>query len=219
MNVSVVLADDHTLFSEGLSALLQLEGLDVAAICTDGDEALEAVERYSPDVLIIDQAMPGLTGLDVVEELHKRGSETREILLAASLPDEVLLAAMRLDVPGLLLKESAATDLVECIRKVVRGENSRDPEMVERALALALDAERLRTERQVHLTPRQKEILGLLSKGLPNKRIAHQLDVSEGTVKAHVHHLFRKLNVSSRVQLALRATEWSLGSEVSPGGE
>lgn len=217
MSVTVVLADDHRVFSEGLRALLQLEdGIDVVAICIDGAEALEAVEQYAPDVLVIDEAMPGLTGLSVLQALRDRGAETRGVLLTATLSDESLLAALQQEVPGIMLKETAATDLVECVRAVARGEKNRHPGMADRGLELALHLEQRHAEGAAHLTPRQEEVLGLVAEGLPNKRIANRLDVSEGTVKAHVHQLFKKLNVSNRVQLVLSARASQLASKAEP---
>ncbi len=205
MSITIVLADDHMIFSQGLQVLLTIEDdLEVLTICTDGAEALDAVAARAPDILVVDHAMPGMSGLAVLEELRDRGSDTRGILLTASLPDEALLEALRMGVPGILLKESAAVDLVECVRKVARGEHSRDPGMVERGLQLSLESQSSPPDAVVRLTPRQRSVLELVSRGMSNKGIAHELGVSEGTVKVHVHHLFKKMNVSNRVQLALR---------------
>lgn len=208
MSIRIVLADDHTLFAAGMAALLALEkDFEVEEICTSGSEALEAVQRLSPDVLIVDQMMGDLKGTDVAVRLRERGSETRLILLAATLNDQALMEAIRLDMPGILLKGTAAGSLVACIREVARGGRHREPALMERALELALALRNAPPDGAGHLTPREVEVLALVSQGLPNKQIAREVGVSEGTIKAHIHNLFHKLQVSSRTQLALKARE------------
>lgn len=206
MTLRLVLADDHAVVLQGLRALLSLEtDLEVVATCVDGREVVEAVQIHGPDVLVMDAVMPGVTGVQALELLDEAELRVPTVILSATLEDPMLLRCMELEVEGLVLKESAADTLVEAIRAASRGERSIPRLLSERAAALI---DRRAEMEEAALTPREKEIAGRAAAGLSNKRIAAELGLAEGTVKLHLHSAFKKLGVSNRVQLSLRAREY-----------
>ena len=209
MSIRVVLADDHMVFLQGLAALVAMEeGLEVIALCVNGEEALRVVGEQRPDVLVIDQSMPQVEGIDVVSRLRASGDTLPVIMLSASIDDDVLLAAVRLPAVSIVLKESAGRELIHAIHAAYRGERRMPPRLMERAFTLTSaghDPENPWPE----LTERERDVVEAVAAGMSNKRIATSLDISEGTVKQYLHVIFRKLDVSNRVQLTLLATERS----------
>jgi len=123
MAIRLVLADDHPLILTGLEYLFRPEeGFEVLASCTCGADALKAVRRHRPDVLVVDLRMPDMSGLDVLRELAREGLTTRSVLMAAAMYDGEILDSLRLEVGGLVLKEMPANSVVQCVRKVHAGE-------------------------------------------------------------------------------------------------
>ena len=207
MAIKVVLADDHTVVLEGLKALLDAQPeLQVVETCTDGAEVLAAVEEHHPDVLVLDQDMPELSGIDVTRRLRGGGSDVPILILSASIEDEVLIEAVTLDNVGLVLKESAGVELVEAIKVTYQGERSIPRGLLERALKLSV-AGPGPTDPWAALTAREREVVDAVALGLSNKRIAKALGLSEGTVKQYVYGIFQKLGVSNRVELTLMVKE------------
>ena len=211
MPIRLVLADDHPLILDALEQLFILErGFQVLAYCRDGAETLKAVYHYQPDVLILDIRMPGKDGLAVLREMKQEQCSTRVVLLAASLEEKELLEAVRLGVRGVVLKEMASHLLVQCVRKVHAGGHWVERHSVSRALETLLrhqDGARAVTGL---LTPRELEIVRLAARGLRNRGIADTLSISEGTVKLHLHHIFKKLPIDSRLALTLYAQDKGL---------
>lgn len=204
MSLRLVLADDHTVVLEGLHALLSLEeDMEVVALCTDGVEAVEAVQEHRPDVLVMDATMPRFSGVDALERLREDGEEVPVIILSATLDDSMLLRCVELGVEGLVLKESAAAGLVSAIRKVAAGERAIPPLLSQRVLDLLAPE----NGEEPVLTPREREIVVKVAEGSSNKRAAFELGIAEGTVKLHLHNAFKKLGVANRVQLSLLARE------------
>ncbi|MDP2956239.1 MAG: response regulator transcription factor [Longimicrobiales bacterium] len=207
MSIRLVLADDHSMVLQGLRALLSLEpDLEVVALCTDGREALEAASLHRPDVLVMDVAMPRCGGLEARARLREQGLSVATVMLSATMDDATLGRCMELGVEGLVLKESAASSLVDAIRAVARGERWIPPLLSGRALDLMA---RKAEEAKEGLTPREMEIVLLVAAGKSNKRAALELGIAESTVKLHLHNAFTKLGVASRVQLSLLARERS----------
>ena len=206
MPIRLVLADDHPIVLDGLEALFRLgHDFQVVARCTNGDDALIAVRRHRPDILVLDIHMPGKGGLAVLRALHEERLPTKVVLLAATLADAEVIEAMRHGARGMVLKERATQQLLQCLRKVHAGE-----QWVEKpAFGHALDTlmHRESGARDVHavLTPREVEMVRLVVSGLRNKDVAKRLAISEGTVKIHLHNIYEKLHVQSRVELVLRA--------------
>lgn len=211
MPISLVLADDHPIILDGLEMLFREEqDFQVLARCVNGEETLQAVRHHRPDILILDIRMPGKDGLAVLREIKKDGLPTRAVLLTVGLDEDDLLEAIRLGVRGVVLKEMAPQMLVQCVRKVQAGEQWLEKRSVGRALEKMLLREA--GERQVAgvLTPRELEIVRMVAAGLRNKEIADGLSISEGTVKIHLHHIYEKLHLAGRLELALYAQERGL---------
>ncbi|OGB88272.1 MAG: DNA-binding response regulator [candidate division NC10 bacterium RIFCSPLOWO2_12_FULL_66_18] len=211
MPISLVLADDHPIILDGLEMLFRAEqDFQVLARCVNGEETIQAVRQHRPDILILDIRMPGKDGLAVLREVKKDSLPTRAVLLTVGLDEDDLLEAIRLGVRGVVLKEMAPQMLVQCVRKVHAGEQWLEKRSVGRALEKMLLREA--GERQVAgvLTPRELEIVRMVAAGLRNKEIAESLSISEGTVKIHLHHIYEKLHLGGRLELALYAQERGL---------
>jgi len=206
MTIKLVLADDHPIVLTGLEQLLVAEAdLAVLASCTDGGQALEAVARHRPDILLIDLKMPHVDGLTVIRRLREEQATCRIVVLTAALDDQEVLEAMRLGVRGVVLKEMAVRLLVQCIRKVYAGGTWVEQRSMSRALERVLQHEDEMHVLSQLLTPRELELLRLAAVGLTNSEIAERLCISHGTVKVHLHRIYEKLQVKNRTALALFA--------------
>ena len=204
MPISLVVADDHPLILDGLRSLFRQEAdFDVVAECSNGAQALEAARRRQPDVLVLDLRMKEVDGLEVLRSIAKEALPTRVVVLTAALDEEQVVEAIRLGAKGIVLKEMAPRLLVQCIRKVHAGGEWLDIAPVGRALGESLSREA--DEQAVNLTDRELEVIRFVSKGLQNKDIASALGISEGTVKLHVHHIYAKLGLGNRIDLAVYA--------------
>jgi DNA-binding NarL/FixJ family response regulator len=209
--VRLILADDHPIVLQGLQRLFESqEGFDVVACCDTGDKALEAVRRLRPDVLLLDLRMPGLSGLEVLRALADERLECRPVLLTAAIRDDEVVEAVRLGAKGVVLKESSPETLIECVRRVVRGEQWIDRDTLSDALNLVLRRQSAAQEAARVLTPRELEIVRMVSQGLRNKSVAERLSITEGTVKIHLHNIYEKLGVDGRLELVLLAQEKGL---------
>ncbi len=206
MPISLVVADDHPLILDGLRSLFRQEAdFDVVAECSNGAQALEAASRHEPDVLVLDLRMKDVNGLDVLRSIAKEALPTRVVVLTAALDEDQVVEAIRLGAKGIVLKEMAPRLLVQCIREVHAGGEWLDIAPVGRALSHLLSREA--SEQALNLTDREREVIRFVSKGLQNKDIASELGISEGTVKIHVHHIYAKLGLSNRVELAVYARD------------
>jgi len=211
MPIRLALADDHPIILDGLEILFRMEkDMQVVARCVNGEEALQAVRQHRPDILILDIRMPGKDGLAVLREMKDEDLPTRVVLLTVALDEEETLEAFRLGVRGVVLKEMAPQMLVQCVRKVHAGEQWLERRSVGRALEKLLSREAGAREVAGVLTPREIEIVRMLAAGLRNKEIADKLSISEGTVKIHLHHIYEKLHLNGRLELALYAQDRGL---------
>jgi two-component system, NarL family, nitrate/nitrite response regulator NarL len=207
----LVLADDHRLVLEALEQLLRVEeDLDVVATCVDGREALVAVRRHRPDVLVLDLRMPQLDGLGVLRELAAQHDSTHVVVLTAGADEREVVEAIRLGARGVVLKEMPSRLLLQCLRKVHAGEQWLEKRAVTAALESLMRRERGTAEMRGLLTPRELSILRLLVNGLHNREVAEQLHIGEGTVKTHLHNMYRKLGVDGRLALVRVAREKGL---------
>jgi two-component system, NarL family, nitrate/nitrite response regulator NarL len=208
MRIQLVLADDHPIVLEGLSGLLALEpDMYVQARCRTGEEALRSVDAHRPDVLLLDIALPDMDGIEVLRRILARDLPTRVVLLTAAISDEQVLESIRLGVQGVLLKELASEYIVRCIRKVHGGGRWVETRSLGKALDRLVNQDNARQQIAAHLSVREREVMDLVITGLCNKEIATRLFISEGTVKIHLHHIFEKLNVRTRLQLAAYARD------------
>jgi DNA-binding NarL/FixJ family response regulator len=207
----LVLADDHRLVLEALVLLLgREEDLEVVATCVDGREALAAVRRHHPDILVLDLRMPHLDGLGVLRELASAGDRTQVVVLTAGADERELVEAIRLGARGVVLKEMPSRLLLQCLRKVHAGEQWLEMRSVAAALESLMRRDRGAAEMRGVLTPRELSILRLLAKGLRNREIGEQLHIGEGTVKTHLHNVYRKLKVGGRLALVRVARDKGL---------
>jgi DNA-binding NarL/FixJ family response regulator len=207
VTVRIILADDHRIILEGLEQLFRREkDFEVIGTATNGEDALAAVRAKKPDVLVLDINMPKGNGLWVLKSVHTEKLKTRVVLLTATLDDDEVLEAMQSGVSGLVLKEAAAVNLVDTVRRVQRGERALEPVLVSRALDRLSQREEAKKIVEV-LSKRETEIVKMVAAGLRNKEIALKLSIGEGTVKTHLHTIYEKLGVHGRVELAMYALE------------
>lgn len=211
MTIRIVIADDHPFILDGLDQLFRGEAdCEVVARALSGEDALHAVHRWRPDVLVLDVRMPHMDGIDVLRALHGRNLPTKVVLLTASLDDARLLEAFRLGAMGLVLKESAPRLLVQSVRQVAGGEQSWNGKAIAGALRLALQREQAAATMSSTLTPREIEVTRMIAAGLRNKEIAGRLDITEATVKFHLHSIYEKLRIDGRYALMSYARDHGL---------
>lgn len=197
MSIRVVLCDDHPIILDGLERLFATErDVEVVARCVNGQEAMVALLEHRPAVLVLDLRLPVMDGLAVLRWLREKRLDTRVVVLTAGLNERDIVEALRLGAAGVVLKESAPTELVDCLRAVARGEAWRRPAFLTEALARAEMA-----PDRVELTDREVEIVRLVGRGLRNKEIAQRLRITEGTVKVHLHRIYEKLAIDGRLAL------------------
>jgi DNA-binding NarL/FixJ family response regulator len=208
MPIRVVLVDDHQIVLHGLQQLFARQpDFEVLQCCPDGASAIEAVIESRPDVLVLDLRMPNQSGLDVLRALAARHVECRSVLLTAAVRDEEVMEAVKLGAMGLVLKESQPEVLIDCVRKVSRGEQWIERETVTRAFRNYVARQSSARDLPGALTPREIEIVRMVSQGLRNKAIGERLSISEGTVKVHLHNIYEKLGVDGRLELVLIAQQ------------
>ncbi len=233
--VELLVVDDHTLFRRGLVALLSQDGrFEVAGEAGDIGEALRCVERSKPDLILLDNHLPGVLGVDGIAALKDAAPGTRILMLTVSENEDDLSAALQAGADGYLLKTVELDSLSESIIKVLDGESVVSPEMMTklvaafRSRALPSATGETTANEEGHdaaapvpgtqddsaitlLSAREREVLARISRGDSNKVIARKLDIAETTVKIHVQHILRKLQLSSRVQAAVYAAAHDLG--------
>lgn len=223
--IRLLVVDDHQLFRRGLMALLAQEpGFSVVGEAGDATAAMGLAARLRPDLVLLDNHMPGVTGVDAIAALKTAAPEARVLMLTVSENESDLARGLRAGADGYLLKTIDTADLAASIRRVFEGDSVISPEMMGKLVGL------LRRGPAQHeagasapaplepppsdpihsLSPREREILRLIARGDSNKHIARALDIAETTVKIHVQHILRKLELSNRVHAAVYATERGL---------
>ena len=201
-SITLVLADDHPIVLHGLHQLFSSEsGFEVLATCRDGREALSAVRAHRPDVLVLDLRLPDMDGLSVLRELHEEGSRTRTVVLTAFLDERTVSQAVRLGAAGIVLKDSAPSALLDCVKRVRAGGSWFDADLLAFTLQRTLRRDEAERGIAATLTQREIEIVRMVADGLRNKAIAERLEITEGTVKIHLHNIYTKLGVDGRVDL------------------
>ena len=240
-SITVFVVDDHTLFRRGLIALLQqYDGLEVVGEAGDAAEALRLVPALQPHIVLLDNHLPGVAGIDAVKDLRRLAPHTRVLMLTVSEDENDLAAALRNGAQGYLLKSIDGDVLADAIRRAMGGEpvvslelmgklvqafQAQDglPPLPAENTAAAAAARAAATparaasgmaqrtpgepEPAPALTPREEDVLREIARGASNKEIARTLDIAETTVKIHVQHILRKLELSSRVQAAVYAAD------------
>jgi DNA-binding NarL/FixJ family response regulator len=190
--IRVLIADDHVTVLEGLAAIIGRQpDMMVAAEAADGQEAVELWTKHHPDVTLLDLRMPKLDGVSAIERIRRQDASARFIVLTTYETDTEILRAIKAGTKAYLSKDSRREELLDCIRRVNRGETCIPASLVEK-VAAGLCSE--------SLTGRELNVLELLARGKSNKEIGVSLYVSETTVKSHLRSIFRKLNVLSRTE-------------------
>lgn len=225
--IELLVVDDHTLFRRGLVALLSQDGrFEIAGEAGDMGEALRCVEQRKPDLILLDNHLPGVLGVDGIATLKDAAPGVRILMLTVSENEDDLAAALQAGADGYLLKTVELDSLSESIIKVLDGESVVSPEMMTKLVTafrakasqpVSGEAVPAGTDHRESapapdesalalLSAREREVLALVACGDSNKVIARKLDIAETTVKIHVQHILRKLQLSSRVQAAVYAT-------------
>lgn len=222
--IQLLVVDDHNLFRRGLIALLKQDGrFDVVGEAADLGQALRSAGQMEPDLVLLDNHLPGVRGIDGIGALKQAFTRARILMLTVSENEEDLAAAMQAGADGYLLKTVESDQLCQAIVRVLAGEPVISPEMMTKFVA-AFRTKQMVTSRQEVLSPmadtrpslenalsaREREILLLVAHGDSNKLIARQLDIAETTVKVHVQAILRKLQLTSRVQAAVYAAAQGL---------
>jgi two-component system nitrate/nitrite response regulator NarL len=207
--IRIVVADGHPLFTLGVRALLGREpGFEVVGDADDGEEALAVLQKHRPDVLLLDLALGGIHGLEVLRRLVAMDLPTRTVIVTAAIDRADLRTALMRGAQGVLLKHLASDLLVKCVRQIMIGEYwiGRD------CVGDLIDAMRNPSTREESsvLSHRERDIVSAVIKGASNKDIAWQLGLGEQTVKNHLRRIFAKLRVANRVELAVHAMEHQL---------
>lgn len=211
----ILIADDHAMFREGLRRLLDAEpGFEVVGEANGAEEAILAARDLEPDIILLDLAMPGKDGLHVLHALSADSAQPGIILLTASITADEIVRAIQLGAHGIILKESTTRVLFDAIRYVLRGQYWIHPERVSDLVQALKSSSKSGTTtnrpKDFGLTPRERDVVGMVVAGYSNPDIARKCSISEQTVKHHVSNIFDKLGVYNRVELALFAVNHGL---------
>jgi len=201
MAIRVVLADDHPVVLGGLARLFALESdLEVVACASDGTQTIDAVRKLNPDVVVLDLRMPNKDGLAVIRELRRESSRTQIVVFTAVEGPEII-EAIHLGVRGVVLKDMAVRLLLDAVRKVHAGGTWIERDAAGVALQRLLRADIDPHDKLNMLTRREREVARMTAQGLPNKTVADRLQITEGTAKLHLHHVYEKLGIDGRMAL------------------
>jgi DNA-binding NarL/FixJ family response regulator len=206
--IDILLVDDHALMREGLRTLVDAAAdLRVVGVAADGLAALDLVASASPHVVVMDLSMPTMDGVTATRRIIAEHPGVQVLVLTSFSDGERVLDALDAGATGYILKDAEPTELIAAIRSVADGQSPLDPR-VARTLLTAR-----RTEPpEIDLTEREVEVLTLVGSGLPNKQIARRLGIREGTVKAHLTHVYQRIGVQDRTSAALWAQTHLTGS-------
>jgi len=220
--IRILVVDDHTLFRRGLMALLSREPqFEVVGDAADAGEALRRAQELQPDLILLDNHLPGVRGVDALPSLREAAPGARVLMLTVSEDEQDLADALKAGAAGYLLKTIEGDALAAAIRRVMAGESVLAQEMTSKLVAAFQGASNVMRSAAApasaapqassplldSLSPRERDILRGIARGASNKEIGRELGIAETTVKIHVQHVLRKLDVSSRVQAAVLATE------------
>jgi two-component system nitrate/nitrite response regulator NarP len=200
----ILIAEDDPLTAEGIKLLISASMHEVVGAVSNGNAVLDQLSTLRPDLLLLDFDMPERTGLDVLRTLRERGDKRPIVLLTGSMSDKRVYEALQLGLDGLVIKGKAPKDLLTCLDAVCTGKRWIDHEVLQRVMDLSIAGGET-DDPMATLSKRQRAIVGLILQGMRNKEIAGELGIGEGTVKVHLHSIFEKLGITSRMELALLA--------------
>ena len=210
--IRVLIVEDHPIVAEGLASLLEdYPEITITGIAFSVSEIIPAVEKATADVAVIDYRLPDGTAYEAVERLRSRSPSTAIVVISADAGHEPLLAAIELGARGYLVKSATGEEIVQSIRAVAAGETVIPADLIMRALARHREGSRQR-EMHAHLldslTPREKQILTLMTQGADNRTVAERLHISYATVRTHVRSILAKLGARSQLDAVAKAAEW-----------
>lgn len=212
--IRLLVVDDHTLFRRGLIALLSQHGeVSVIGEAADAGEAQRRAAELQPDLILLDNHLPGVRGVDALPGLREVAPSSRVLMLTVSEDENDLTDALRGGAQGYVLKTIDGDALVQAIKRCMRGESVVSPELTGKLVTAlrnadaAISAPAVAPDPLATLSPRERDTLRYIARGASNKEIARALDIAETTVKIHVQHILRKLDLTSRVQAAVYASE------------
>jgi DNA-binding NarL/FixJ family response regulator len=208
MKIRVMLAEDQNLVRQGICSLLELsENINVVGQVEDGSEVVEGIQRYRPDVLLLDIRMPKMTGIEALHAMNSKSIAVPAIILTTFDDNRLVLEGLEAGAKGFLLKDVSLDSLVNAIEKVHQGETLVQPAITERILkGLSSFATNIENTGPIEeLSPKELEVLRLMAGGYSNKEISLAIHKSEGTVKNQVSSILEKLGVRDRTQAVLKA--------------
>ena len=210
---TLIAIDDHPLFRKGVSDLIDMEpSLSMVGEAADGEAGLALALETQPDLILLDLNMKGLDGIETLKAIKETDIDARVVMLTVSDHEEDVVAALRAGADGYLLKDMEPEDTLDYLRQAAAGKMVISDRLTELlAHALRHEASQPSDLLQAGLTAREEQILKLIARGLSNKMIARELDITEGTVKVHVKHMLKKLNLRSRVEVAV----WAVNNDPS----
>jgi DNA-binding NarL/FixJ family response regulator len=204
--IRVLLCDDHVMVREGLKRVIDgVEGIDVVASVSDGEEGVEATRRLRPDVVLMDLAMPGVDGVEATRRIAAEAPESQVVVLTSFAEQSRVLEAIDAGATGYVLKDASVDEVVRAIHAAAAGDAPLDPR-VARVLV-----SRTAEDPFAVLSEREREVLALVADGVPSKTIARRLGITEPTVRAHLTRIYRQIGVDDRTQAALWAVERGMG--------
>lgn len=213
--IRVVIVDDQRIFREALRATLSVEeGIEMVGEAALGGESIDVIDSLKPDIVLLDIGVPGMDGMELIRTTKQKSPDAKVLILTATRDEAVIFAALRAGGKGYVSKNASVSDLRKAIQVVHQGEVWVERKLIARFLggeAFAdVGKENARERPKGALTAREQEILRLLATGGTNKDIAHSLVISEKTVKTHLRSIFRKLNVTRRLQAVVHAIQHGL---------
>ncbi len=198
----IAIADDHSFFRRGLAAALGAMGHEVVASVASGEEAMKAVKTLTPELLLLDVRMQPLNGVEVLQALRQTKTAVPVIVLTAELTNDNLFELMQAKVDGILFKHDPENVVRESIETVLSGERHIPKQVMDKAVSLLLQGGSVNS-RFADLSGQEMRIANAVTKGLKNRDIGSSMGIAEGTVKVHLHKIFKKLNISTRTELAM----------------
>jgi DNA-binding NarL/FixJ family response regulator len=210
-HIRVLIVEDHPVVAEGLSSLLEdYPEVTVTGVAASVAEAVPAIEKAAADVAVIDYHLPDGTAYDAADRIRSQSPFTAIVIISADEGDEPLLAAMKVGASGYLIKSATGEEIIRVIRAAAAGETVMPAGIVTRALALYRESARQHEEQALleSLTPRERQILAMMTHGADNRTVAQRLQISYATVRTHVRSILAKLGARSQLEAVAKAREW-----------
>ena len=211
--IQVLVVDDHRIVREGIRSLMEdVADIQVVGEARNGFEGVDLADSLLPDVILMDLMMPHMDGLEATKRIKDKHPEMPILVLTSFIADDKVFPAIKAGAIGYLLKDTSSADLINAIRQVDRGEVTMHPQIASKVLAELRQPNADRKPTPDPLTEREVEVLKLVAKGLSNKEIAAELQISDHTARTHVNHILSKLHLANRVQATLYALREGISS-------